>query len=232
VTDAPRAPGADEVRARRNLRLAVGAFDALPAPPTSGWWDELYDTTHDDHHRPETPPPPAPRLGNWRKGEAVDLRGNRPDDASADSTKGESAVDEEQLLDDDTEGEWEDVQEPEPAAARRTPARARRPSAGTRAQHEYAQLPARARLLIYTGTAAATGYGIGLVPLMEGWITDCGHANGTAGAIALGVGLAVATGVLIDHRTRAWWGPLPWVCRIPLASAILALLLYAPGVTS
>ncbi|MEE4541010.1 hypothetical protein V2S66_03380 [Streptomyces sp. V4-01] len=232
MTDAPRAPGADEVRARHNLRLAVRGFDSPAEPVMSSWWDELYDSAHDDHHRPDALPAPAPRLGDWRKGESTDLRGDRPDEVpEPPETKPEPVV--EQLLDEEDEGEWEDVDEPEPQPVGRTaPARARRQTAGARAQHEYAQLPGRIRWLLYTGTAAAAGYWVQLAPLMEGWITDCGRDTGTSGALALGIGLVLACGVLIDRRTRGWWGPLPWLCRIPLASAVLALLLFAPGGTT
>lgn len=230
MNSGPSQPGADEQRARRNLRLAVGAFDAPAEPAAQGWWDELYDTAHDDHHRPETPPPAAPRLGDWRKSEPTDLRGNRPD-TPPEPAETKPDVDDEQLHDDQDEGEWEDVDEPQPVG-RPAPARARRPTAAARAQHEYAQLPGRTRWLLYTGTAAAAGYWVQLAPLMEGWIADCGASTSPGGGIGLGVGLVLVAGALIDHPTRGWWGPLPWLCRIPLASAVLALLLYAPGVTS
>jgi hypothetical protein len=236
MNSGPTQSGADEQRARRNLRLAVRAFDAPAEPAAQGWWDELYDTAHDDHHRPDATPPAAPRLGNWRKSEPTDLRGNRPespDERPPETVETKPDVDDEQLHDEDDEGEWEDVDETEPqGVARRSPARASRPSAGARAQHEYAQLPRRTRWLLYNGTAAAAGYWVQLAPLMEGWITDCGSSTSPGGGIGLGVGLIIAAGALIDHPTRGWWGPLPWLCRIPLASAVLALLLYAPGVTS
>lgn len=125
---------------------------------------------------------------------------------------------------------WEDAEpddESSPQAVRRgthNPAR--------RAHDAYTALNPRTRVLVYNGSAAGGGWCFGLGQLFSGWITACQHDTGHVGAaLALGVGMVIACGVLIDWRTRHWWGPLPWLCRIPLASAVLALALYAPGVT-
>jgi hypothetical protein len=230
--------GADERRIRRLLTArGVSYADPPPAPPrpvpspapAGDWWDRLYDDAHPDHHTDPTAPaapPAAPRLPNWRKGETTaDLHGDDPDNDPDDSSQ-----------DDDPDGdtEWDDIpdtpadKQPPP----RRPARARRPAPANRATQAYAELPGRTRWLLYNGIAAAGGYWLGLVPLMESWLNDCGHDNGPTAAIILGVGLIGTVGVLIDRRTRDWWGPLPELCRIPLASAVLALLLYAPGAAS
>ncbi|MEC3994015.1 hypothetical protein VSR01_10840 [Actinacidiphila sp. DG2A-62] len=226
-------PGGDERRIRQLLRARGVGYAPQEPPPAAGWWDELYDDAHDDHHPgPDGPPPVAPRLPDWRKGATVDLADlggpdpERPDTAP----EPEKQPADEAVEDDDAgeTGEWADVDEPDDTE-RPAPARGRRTPAARRAHAAYLELPARARAALYTGTAAGAGYWAGLAPLMQGWITDCGRHNGTTAGVVLGAGLVLACGVLIDRRTRGWWGPLPWLCRIPLASALLALLLYAPG---
>lgn len=224
--------GGDERRVRQLLRARGVGYAPQAPPPAAGWWDALYDDDHQDHHRPETPPPAAPRLPDWRKRETADLGGDRPDAEPEPPEKPTAApaVDDEEHEGEERE-EWEDVDEPEPQPAP-TRTHPRRAPAGQRAQQAYAELPTRARAALYTGTAAGAGYWIGLAPLMQGWIAGCGRDNGPTAGVILGVGLILACGVLIDRRTRGWWGPLPWLCRIPLASALLALLLYAPGAAS
>lgn len=212
------APGADERRARALLiralnGTATSTAPVAPAERARDWLDDILDAP------PAPAPAAAPRLPDWRKGETADLSGQHPDRPDT--------------LDiaepDEDEDRWEGVDEP---TVKARPA-ARRPltPAARRAHTAYTGLPGRARTVLYTGTAAGAGHALGLAPLFESWITGCGHDTTNSGAVALGVGLILATGVLIDRRTRHWWGPLPWLCRIPLASALLALALYAPGVT-
>jgi hypothetical protein len=50
-------------------------------------------------------------------------------------------------------------------------------------------------------------------------------------ANVLGIAM-VCGGGWICHRTSGWWPPLAWVCRVPFSSALLALLLFAPGTSS
>lgn len=225
--------GADERRIAQLLRARGVGPDATlppPPPPPDDWWDRLYD---DRQARPDGPRPAAPRLPDWRKGKLADLRGPDPDspDTPAKPTRKPDADEPEDDVEPD--GEWADLDD-EPEAA---PPTVRRPQssrqANRRAAHAaYLGLPGRTRWFLYTGSAAAAGYVVGLVPLMNGWIASCGHDTSPRAALILGLGIATAAAVLIDQRTRRWWGPLPWLCRIPLASAVLALLLYAPGATS
>lgn len=221
--------GADERRIRQLLRARGVGPDATlppPPPPPDDWWDRLYA---DSHTRPDSPPPVAPRLPDWRKGKTADLRGPDPDrrDKAAKPVPAAPADDDQDEPDED-EG-WADVDDKPDAPV--APGRRPRPAARKQAHTAYLGLPARSRAALYTGTAAAAGYALGLVPLMNGWITNCGNDTSPKSAVILGVVLTTACGVLIDHSTRNWWGPLPWLCRIPLASAILALCLYAPGVS-
>jgi hypothetical protein len=217
--------GADERRVRQLLTArGVSYAPQQPPPPAAGrdrdWLDDILDETR--------PPAAAPRLPDWRTGQTADLRGpdpDRPDKPTKHAPR--PAVDDDQ--DEDDEDGWDDVPD-EPAKPPATGRRGHRPAA-QRLHADYLDLPRRTRWVLYSGASAATGYAIGLVPLMEGWIVDCGHDTSPKAAVLLGLGIATAAGILIDHRTRHWWGPLPWLCRIPLASALLALALYAPGVT-
>lgn len=210
------APGADEVRARRNLLRALNGVRTAPAPGRD-WLDDILD------EKPAPAPAAAPRLPDWRKGEIADLTPPPVADEPAEQPQPEAAQDPQEP----PAGTPED-DAPAPAKARpRTPAT----PAVEHLRHAYGQLPSRARTLLYTGSAAAGGWAFGLPQRFESWITQCGHDTSTSGALVLGAGMVLAAGVLVDRRTRHWWGPLPWLCRIPLASALLALALYAPGAT-
>jgi len=244
----PAPTGADERRIRQ-LLLARGvgpdAHDAAagrpakPAAAESSWWDDLYDTAVGDTHVPTARAVPdrarvtTDRLPNWRKGETTDLTAT-PDPAPEDKPGPDSpdahAADGPDRPDDDPD--WAEATDPDdpverapgrPSAAIRTAAR--------RATAAHLTLPRRTRWFASTGAAAALGYGLGLVSLMQGWICSCGDTQDPTGALILG-GVMVATGAAIAWHTRPWWPPLAWTCRIPLASALLALALYAPGVTS
>lgn len=221
--------GADERRIRHLLAARGVGYAPQKPPPVAGWWDDLYDDAHDDHHSPDRPPRAAPRLPDWRRGQTVDLRGPDPDEPQ-DSLK-EPAADLDAKTDGDEPDNWEDVPDTHDPAAHPTPRARPGRAAARRAQATYADLAPRTRWLLYNGTAASAGWGLGAVPLMSGWITACGHDTSTTGALALAVGLIATAGALIDRRTRHWWPPLAWACRIPLASALLALALYAPGAT-
>jgi hypothetical protein len=167
-----------------------------------GWWERLYDDAHTDHGGPV--PKRRARVPSMRKPAAVE-----PD--------GEPV-------------EW--VEEDDPADPARTPRTRYVPIPSDRIHTAYAGLEPRARWILHTGTAAATGWGIGLEQALRGLIAECGHDTGQVlPGVLLGLTLVTA-GALLARRTRHWWPPLAWACRIPLASALLAVALYAPGVTS
>jgi hypothetical protein len=214
------APGADERRARLNLIRALNGGPAV-SPRPRDWLDDILD----DRPTPAGPPPVAPRLPDWRKGETADLSGpavERPEQPAPEPAQGPQEP---------PAGGWAD-EDPDPARARpQAPAGRALEPAVKQARHAYEQLPRRVRTLLYTGGAAAAGWAFHLPQTFKSWITACGHDTTTSGALILGAGIVLACGVLVDRRTRNWWGPLPWLCRIPLASALLALALYAPGVT-
>ncbi|WP_371631854.1 hypothetical protein OG892_39735 [Streptomyces sp. NBC_00341] len=88
--------------------------------------------------------------------------------------------------------------------------------------------PGTRRLLVNAGAAGA-GYGLGLVPLLGGWIDECGRMTSISGALVLGGGICLVVAHVWDRRTRHWHPALELVARIPLMSAITALALYAPA---
>ncbi|MEU2134921.1 hypothetical protein [Streptomyces sp. NPDC018352] len=96
------------------------------------------------------------------------------------------------------------------------------------------ELPKRAlsagtlRLLANAGAAGA-GYVLGLTPMFWAWIEECGESTSIGGALFLGGSICLAIGHFWDRRTRHWYPGLAWAARIPLASAITALALYAPA---
>ncbi|MEV6102635.1 hypothetical protein [Nocardia sp. NPDC051981] len=88
--------------------------------------------------------------------------------------------------------------------------------------------PGTLRLLANAGAAGA-GYWLGLVPLIGRAIEECGRATSIGGALTLGGGVVLVVAHVWDRKTRHWNPLLAWVVRIPLASAITALALYAPA---
>jgi hypothetical protein len=97
-------------------------------------------------------------------------------------------------------------------------------------------LPARPALsegtkrLLYNVAAAGAGWYVGLGPTIGGWIESCGRETSIGGALVLGGGICLGIAVFWDRRTRHWQpAPLAWLARIPLASALTALALYAPA---
>ncbi|MCX4871083.1 MULTISPECIES: hypothetical protein [unclassified Streptomyces] len=84
------------------------------------------------------------------------------------------------------------------------------------------------RLLANAGAAGA-GYGLGLIPLLGDLIEECERTTSIGGALVLGGGVVLFVAHVWDRKTRHWHPITAWVARIPLASAITALALYAPA---
>lgn len=83
--------------------------------------------------------------------------------------------------------------------------------------------------LIYNVSAAGAGYAWGPTRMIGHWIELCGKETSIGGALVLGASICLLIAALWDRRTRHWYWLLAWVARIPLASAVTALALYAPG---
>lgn len=179
-----------------------------PRPPEdSWWWDALYDpAAGDTNHTPPRPrrPPAVPRLRDAEK--QADPGPDRPDTPAP-------AVPEQQTDLRDRLG-----------LPRETPLRDALRDTNIKPRQQ-----AKTRTAIYWGTAAAAGWWAGpgwsgLTPLLLDAMTAQGSENGVPAGVAMGVGFVLFGSVL------AWRLPV-WICRIPLAAAVLALALYGPDAT-
>lgn len=85
------------------------------------------------------------------------------------------------------------------------------------------------RRLLYNASAAGAGWALGLYQQFAGAIADCGQQTSIGGALVLGVGGSLLIAHVWDRRTRHWWPGIAWCARIPLATAVLALALWAPA---
>ena len=84
------------------------------------------------------------------------------------------------------------------------------------------------RRLLYNATAAGAGWGLGLYEQFAHVIADCGTTSIGAALVVSTSSIALIAHVW-DRRTRHWWPGIAWCARIPLATAILALALWAPA---
>ncbi|GGO60113.1 hypothetical protein [Streptomyces lasiicapitis] len=112
---------------------------------------------------------------------------------------------------------------------RRSPRRSR--SYDTRDLHQWWwSLAPSARFLIYNGPAAVVGYVSHWPQNIRSLLNECHQeTDNVLAAVIVGVVLCVVVDHFLDRRSRHWWGPLPWLCRIPLASCVLGVLIFAPG---
>lgn len=93
-----------------------------------------------------------------------------------------------------------------------------------------AALSPRTRAGLYNASAAGTGWALGLYDQFAWALRDCGQES-IGGAIVLGAGGCLLIAHVWDRRTRHWWPGIAWCARIPLATALLALALWAPAST-
>lgn len=86
----------------------------------------------------------------------------------------------------------------------------------------------RIHWLLVNGAAGAAGWALGLADA----ITDAMRGGG---GVAMGVGFCLIAAIPAVYLPGLAWVPpalrplTVWVARIPVASAVLAVLLYAPG---
>lgn len=219
------------------------------------WWDDLYgdeDAAPADVPGPRrvaVPAAPADRLPFWWTGEGVKL-GDEQDGVDTEPVP-EPCEHPETLEVHNGYGELvaylcpacdaqlpapeadEDEAEPQPYEQLAASARSmgRRASGWLPAGATGITLNPRARRLLYNGSAAGLGWYLHIGPPIKHLLEECGREAGIGASLIVGVGICGAAAVLVDRRTRHWWPPLAWVCRAPLAAAVLALLLYAPAQT-
>ncbi|MEV8477896.1 hypothetical protein [Streptomyces sp. NPDC051173] len=191
-------------------------------PPTVGspapdWWEDL-----DRNEEPFAARPAAPRLPWWwepkpllasASGTEADVDPGESEEPLA-APAAEEPGSEDDPLEPSQPGTWF-VSDPGYYPALPAP----RPPAA---------LNPKTRAALYNAAAAGTGYAFGLTPMLGGAITAVGHSS-ISGALVLGGGTCLFTAHFWDRRTRHWWPPIAWAARVPLASAVLALALYAPA---
>lgn len=254
MTDTPNEPEADERRVAHILRRHGVGPDAHPGPvrlltptrpePGPDWLDRLWDAMAADEQQTATPPTTGGgRLPDWRAAKTP-LTTQTPD------TEAEAKDDLVPLVDTgrtpapmpDSHPALVDAPASAPDAPAYDPST---PGTWWTAHPDYwphphwptvpqpvqrVALAPRTRAFLYNASAAGTGYALGLAPHLSTWLHECGSQAGIPAALVLGIGGCIALAHIWDRRTRHWWPGLAWAARIPLASALLALGLYAPGV--
>ncbi|MCG0065010.1 hypothetical protein L0F81_17195 [Streptomyces tricolor] len=193
---------------------------ASAGDPSDAWWDELY--ADEEQPSPEVERRPAPRLPNWWE--------NKPD----------------HLPKQDSEQATNPQANTAPTSSNTTPqppalAPAQQPqhspappgTAGRRHPQQslldaWAGISPRLRWLVYHGTAAAFGWGLGITgwaTSVTAWIAADRWVNPQSiTCYALGLGA-----VALYRRTRGWWWPIAWLAAVPASSIALGVLLYAPN---
>lgn len=172
------------------------------------WWDRLYDPSVGDTASAAEQPP----RGWWR------------------TTPQEPEMGPESGVELDDAERWVPPSAPEQESAPEPSRRGERVGAAVQAATEGLIRPRARRLLFYSAPAAGVGWWAGLGPaLRNDVLAACGAEASVGAALFLGAGVCALTYMAVDRRTRGWWPPLAWVCHIPYATAVAALLLYAPG---
>ncbi|MFB4197738.1 hypothetical protein [Streptomyces carpaticus] len=204
------------------------------------WWDRLYDDGADTTTTAPAAGAPATetrivvdgggagRMPDWRTGQHADLSAPADDDDQEDGPA-------EFQVDVEFGGELGEGTEQVPAPggpATETVDGGQQVAARPRSMERWsdigADLSPRTRVLLYNGAAAGIGWVFQAVPLVTGWMQDCGEEYSITAALILGLLIVTGTAVL-DRRCSGWFQPFRFVARIPLASSVLALGLYAPA---
>lgn len=201
----------------------------MTATQTDDWWDRLYpDDTSTGRPQARPVSKAQTRLPDWWEAKP-DLAVPAEDDEEAETE--EEYTEEEP--DDNSEPEGEDNND---QADETTPQNSWFIwKTGYWPTPTPAKLPARPALsdgtkrLLYNASAAGAGYYAGVTPTIGDLIESCGQETSIGGALVLGAGICLGIAVMWDSRTRHWYRPLAWAARIPLASALTALALYAPA---
>lgn len=221
----PTAPDADERRIQHLLRAHGVGLNALPPPtlppkPTGrprDWLDDILDTA-----------PPAPEAGEPAPESRAWWSHKRPRVKTDGVPRSEETGGPE-----GSEGEEE--QQVRARAFAPQPDYWPRPHMPA----TFAAVPERAaaaispgtRRLLYNASAAGAGWALGLYHEFAGALADCGTRYSISGALVLGAGGTALIAHLWDRYTRHWWPGIAWCARIPLATAVLALALWAPAAT-
>ncbi|MFD6415984.1 hypothetical protein [Streptomyces sp. NPDC060194] len=199
--------GADERRVQHLLRARGVGPDA-----PDDWWDRLYDEEPDRRS--------SPRMPDWWSTKRPAL-GETPAPAPAPTV---TVVE----LDEDEEPPAPSVWQAQPDYYPRPHAPAVIGRVQARVHAAPAAISPRTRAGLYNASAAGAGWALGLYDQFAYALADLGSES-ISGAILLGAVGSLAIAHFWDRRTRHWWPPLAWACRIPLATALTALALWAPA---
>ncbi|AZK98791.1 MULTISPECIES: hypothetical protein [Streptomyces] len=208
-------------------------------PQTDDWWDRLYAEANTAVAAPAVPSRAVfsrtgdSRLPDWWVEKSDDNLPGTDEDQEPEQHEEDSVL---AAADDDTGGGPGDNPELSDDASELQERSGRR---WLRSEPGYwpslRSLPARPAIsdgtkkLVYNASAGALGYIHGPTEMVGGWIESCGREYSIAAALVLGSGICLLTAVLWDSRTRHWYPGLAWLARIPLASTLTALALYAPA---
>lgn len=180
-----------------------------PEPaPAPDWWDELYDS--------------STGKGPCSHGNTIPVHAQPTNELVAliCANCGEQLPPPEPEVEDQQASGW---LRPDPAYYPRP-----HPPAWITEDPARAPISPKTRAGLYNATAAGAGWGLGLYDQFAAAIEDCGNQS-IGGALVLGCGACLLIAHVWDRRTRHWWVGLAWAARIPLATAILALALWAPA---
>ena len=195
-------PEADELRIRSILRKQGVGPDADPVAVIPP--------------KPQAPPKPVARPRDWL-------------DDLLDSNKPEPAPEPDDEPDEEEEEQVDGPRtfEPQPGYWPRPHMPAVFTHVPDRAE---AAISRGTRRFLYNATAAGAGWGLGLYQQFAHVIEDCATTS-IGAALVVGIGSTVLIAHVWDRRTRHWWPGIAWIARIPLATAVLALALWAPAAT-
>jgi hypothetical protein len=238
-------PGADERRMAHLLRQRIDGPTAhqttpqrlvpaptayapdAPAAPARDWWDGPHDQA------PAVPVRGGGRLPDWRKPKrtlnTLDEPEHEPETAEAP---------EPDTAEDDGQEHTATAEQPDPEAVPAVPPGWWQPQPGYYPglpttlpvpQAPPVALSPRTRSLLYNAGAAGAGWSLGLYGQFARAVASCGTETSIGGALTLGIGGCFVIAHVWDRRTRHWWTGLAWAARIPLATAVTALALYAPA---
>lgn len=207
------------------------------------WFDELYDGQHPDTLSAVATVAPAPtaaspavpvaggaRLPDWRTGQTVNLDKAAPavDEADeADDEFGDELADGDELTDDQYDEFDDDGELVEDDETGDLPPRGRVRRVREYVVEHHGDQQRRLRNVVYSGSAAGAGWLLGYESRLHALLDECGRLTGNPyAAVVIGAVAVAAAIAIVDRRTRGWYWPLAWACRIPAATAVLALALY------
>ncbi|MFG2533541.1 hypothetical protein [Streptomyces sp. NPDC048516] len=201
-----------------------------PPPPSEPPTVHLSSTDGDWWERLDGRTPAGGRIPDWWTGERVALGDDQHPEAGSNDHQPEGNHPEVTPAAAQLPEDQDQDQDQDPARGRwLRPALDYYPDFTAHAEKVRPALSAKTRAALYNASAAGAGWCCGLVPKLGDLIAECGREASITAALLVGGGGCLLVMHLWDRRTRHWWPGIAWVARIPLASAVTALALYAPA---